>query len=84
MLGLVAFLVVSWVGNAVLMATVVNNLTKDLKVEDGSLKNTDGGSVSTHNQKTTYSVSHDFEKNASESRRRLQASPAAPLDRWPP
>ena len=72
-LGLIAFLVVSWVGNAALMVTAVNNLTKDLKVEDGSLKNTDGGSVSTHNQKTTYSISHDFENNASESRRRLQA-----------
>ena len=72
-LGLIAFLAVSWVGNAALMVTVVSNLTKDLKVEDGSLKNTDGGTVSTHNRKTTYSISQDFEKNASESRRRLQA-----------
>ena len=72
-LGLIAFVAVSWVGNAALMVTAVNNLTKDLKVEDGSLKNTAGGSVSTHNQKTTYSISQDFEKNASESRRRLQA-----------
>ena len=71
MLVMSALLCFAWMSNAGLVVAVV--LAKDTKVVDGSLKNTDGGSVSTHNQKTTYSISQDFEKNASESRRRLQA-----------
>ena len=71
-LGVFAMLFLSWLGNACLMA-VVFNLSKDLKVEGNALKNTDGGAVSTHNQKTKYSVTSHVEKNATESRRRLQA-----------
>ena len=70
--GVFALLFLSWLGNAGLMVAVVT-LSKDLKVEGVSLKTVNGGSVSTHNQKTTYSISQDFEKNASEARRRLQA-----------
>jgi len=69
--GVFALLFLSWLGNAGPMVAVVS-LTKGLKFEGGSLKNTDGGSVSTHNQKTKYSVTHDFEKNATESLRRAR------------
>ena len=54
--GAFALLVLSWIGNAGLMVAVVT-LSKDLKVEGGSLKNTkDGGAISTVSQKKVYEV----------------------------
>ena len=53
--GVVALLFLSWLGNAGLMTAVVF-LSKDLKVEGSSLKNMDGDSVSTANQKNVYEV----------------------------
>ena len=54
--GVVTLLVISWIGNAGLMVAVVT-LSKDLKVEGGSLKNTkDGGAISTVSQKKVYEV----------------------------
>ena len=55
--GVFALLFLSWLGNAGPMAVIVN-LAK--------------GAVSTHNQKTKYSVTQDFEKNATESLRRAR------------
>ena len=55
--GVFALLFLSWLGNAGPIAVVVN-LAK--------------GAVSTHNQKTKYSVTQDFEKNATESLRRAR------------
>jgi len=51
----VALLVLSWIGNAGLMVAVVN-LSKDVKVEGGSLKTMDGGSISVVGQKNVYVV----------------------------
>ena len=48
-------------------------LSKEVKVEDGSLKSTGGKTVATHNRKNVYAASDDFEKNETESRRRLEA-----------
>jgi len=53
--GVVALLVLSWMGNAGLMVAVVT-LSKDLKVEGVSLKTMNGGSVSTHGQKNVFEV----------------------------
>ena len=53
--GVVALLVLSWMGNAGLMVAVVT-LSKDLKVEGVSLKTVNGGSVSTHGQKNVFEV----------------------------
>ena len=54
--GVVTLLVISWIGNAGLMVAVVT-LSKDLKVEAGSLKNNkDGGAISTVSQKKVYEV----------------------------
>ena len=54
--GVFALLVLSWLGNAGLMVAVVT-LSKDLKVEGGSLKNNkDGGAISTVSQKKVYEV----------------------------
>jgi len=54
--GAFALLVLSWMGNAGLMVAVVT-LSKDLKVEGGSLKNNkDGGAISTVSQKKVYEV----------------------------
>ena len=53
--GVVALLFLSWLGNAGLMTAVVF-LSKDLKVEGSSLKNMNGDSVSTANQKNVYEV----------------------------
>ena len=54
--GVFALLFCSWMGNAGLMVAVVT-LSKDLKVEGGSLKNTkDGGAISTVSQKKVYEV----------------------------
>ena len=54
--GVFAMLFLSWVGNAGLMVAVVT-LSKDLKVEAGSLKNNkDGGAISTVSQKKVYEV----------------------------
>ena len=55
-LAILAFLFLSWIGNACLMAAIVF-LSKDLKVEGGSVKNIKGGfSVTTHNQRNVYEV----------------------------
>jgi len=48
-------LILSWIGNAGLMVAIVN-LSKDLKVDGVALKNTKGGSVSTHGQKDVYEI----------------------------
>ena len=54
--GVFALLFLSWLGNAGLMVAVVT-LSKDLKVEGGSLKNNkDGGAISTVSQKKVYEV----------------------------
>ena len=50
-----ALLVLSWFGNAGLIAAVVT-LSKELKVEGVSLKTMNGGSVSTHGQKNVFEV----------------------------
>ena len=55
MVAILALLVISWLGNAGLMA-VVFQLSKDLKVENGALKNMNDEPVSTHNQKNVYQV----------------------------
>ena len=53
--GTLVLLFLSWLSNTGLMVAVV--LAKEpLKVEDGSLKNMDGGVVSTHGQKNVYEV----------------------------
>ena len=53
--GTLVLLFLSWLSNTGLMVAVV--LAKEhLKVEDGSLKNMDGGAVSTHGQKNVYEV----------------------------
>ena len=54
-LAILAFLFLSWIGNACLMAAVVF-LSRDLKVEGGSIKNMNGLSVTTHNQRNVYKV----------------------------
>jgi hypothetical protein len=54
--GVFPLLFLSWLGNAGLMVAVVT-LSKDLKVEGGSLKNNkDGGAISTVSQKKVYEV----------------------------
>ena len=53
--GVFALLFLSWLGNAGLMTAVIF-LSKDFKVEGGSLKNKDGGSISTVNRKNVYEV----------------------------
>ena len=54
--GVFALLFLSWLGNAGLMVAVVT-LSKDLKVEGGSLKNNkNGGIISTVSQKKVYEV----------------------------
>ena len=55
MVVILALLVMSWLGNTGLMATVFQ-LSKDLKVENGALKNMNGDAVSTHYQKNVYQV----------------------------
>jgi len=55
------------------MSFVAVELSKELKVEDGSLKTKGGNTVATHNRKNVYPVSNDFKKNETESRRRLEA-----------
>ena len=50
-----ALLTLAWIGNAMLMMVIVN-LSKDLKVEGVSLKTMNGGSVSTHGQKSVFEV----------------------------
>ena len=52
-LAILAFLFLSWIGNAGLTAAVVF-LSKDLKVEGGALKEKNGNSISTLGQKTVY------------------------------
>ena len=53
--GTLVLLFLSWLSNTGLMVAVV--LAKEqLKVEDGSLKNMDGGAVSTHGQKNVHEV----------------------------
>ena len=54
-LAILAFLFLSWIGNACLMAAIVF-LSKDLKVEGGSIKNMGGFAVTTHNQRNVYEV----------------------------
>ena len=54
--GTLVLLFLSWLSNTGLMVAVVLDKEQDLKVEDGSLKNMDGGSVSTHGQKNVYEV----------------------------
>ena len=48
-------LILSWIGNAGLMVAIVY-LSKDLKVDGVALKNTKGGSVSTHGQKDVFEI----------------------------
>jgi len=56
MFGILGLFSLSWLGNAGLTAAVVI-LSKDLKVEGGTLKNNkDGGAVSTVSQKKVYEV----------------------------
>ena len=55
------------------MSFVAVELSKEVKVEDGSLKSTGGNTVATHNRKNVYTASDDFKKNETESRRRLEA-----------
>ena len=52
-LAILAFLFLSWIGNAGLTAAVVF-LSKDLKVEGGALKGMNGDSISTLGQKAVY------------------------------
>ena len=54
-LAIFVLLILSWIGNAGLMVAIVN-LSKDLKVDGVALKNTKGGSVSTHGQKDVYEI----------------------------
>ena len=54
--GTLVLLFLSWLSNTGLMVAVVLAKEQDLKVEDGSLKNMDGGSVSTHGQKNVSEV----------------------------
>ena len=54
-LSMAAFLFLTWIGNACLMAAIVF-LSKDLKVEGGSIKNMGGFAVTTHNQRNVYEV----------------------------
>eukprot|EP00964_Phaeocystis_antarctica_P067170 scaffold40648_cov46-Phaeocystis_antarctica.AAC.2 len=54
-LAILAFLFLSWIGNALLMAAIVF-LSKDLKVEGGAIKNMDGMSLTTHNQRNVFEV----------------------------
>jgi len=55
MVAILALLVISWLGSAGLMVAVIQ-LSKDLKVENGALKNINGDPVSTHNQRNVYQV----------------------------
>ena len=55
MVAILALLVISWLGSAGLMVAVFQ-LSKDLKVENGALKNINGDPVSTHNQRNVYQV----------------------------
>ena len=54
--GTLVLLFLSWLSNTGLMVAVVLAKERPLKVEDGSLKNMDGGVVSTHGQKNVYEV----------------------------
>ena len=54
--GTLVLLFLSWLSNTGLMVAVVLAKEQPLKVEDGSLKNMDGGVVSTHGQKNVYEV----------------------------
>ena len=54
--GTLVLLFLSWLSNTGLMVAVVLAKEQALKVEDGSLKNMDGGVVSTHGQKNVYEV----------------------------
>ena len=54
-LGIAALLFLSWIGNACLTAAIVT-LSKDLKVEDSALKNTNGDPISTLGQKKVWEV----------------------------
>ena len=56
MFGTLVLLFLSWLSNTGLMVAVVLAKEQPLKVEDGSLKNMDGGVVSTHGQKNVYEV----------------------------
>ena len=62
--GTLVLLFLSWLSNTGLMVAVVLAKEQDLKVEDGSLKNMDGGSVSTHGQKNVYEVTLTFSRRA--------------------
>jgi len=54
-LSIAAFLFLTWIGNACLMAVIVA-LSKDLKVEGSALANTNGDAISTLGQKKVYEV----------------------------
>ena len=71
--GVASLLALSVVTSSGLSVAVADLYTKEVKVEDGSLKSTGGNTVATHNRKNVYAASHDFEKNETESRRRLEA-----------
>jgi len=71
--GVASLLALSVVTNSGLGVAVADLYTKEVKVEDGSLKSTGGNTVATHNRKNVYAASGDFKKNETESRRRLEA-----------
>ena len=71
--GVASLLALSVVTSSGLSVAVADLYTKEVKVEDGSLKSTGGNTVATHNRKNVYAASDDFEKNETESRRRLEA-----------
>ena len=54
-LSIAAFLLLTWIGNACLMAVIVA-LSKDLKVEGSALASTNGDAISTLGQKKVYEV----------------------------
>ena len=71
--GVASLLALSVVTSSGLSVAVADLYTKEVKVEDGSLKSTGGNTVATHNRKNVYTASDDFKKNETESRRRLEA-----------
>ena len=71
--GVASLLALSVLTSSGLSVAVADLYTKEVKVEDGSLKSTGGNTVATHNRKNVYAASEDFEKNETESRRRLEA-----------
>ena len=79
----VALLVLSWIGNAGLMVTVVN-LSKDIKVEgDSALKTVDGDSISTVRRTCTRSRCSPTPPAVSSARSTAALGRPTPRRSWP-